>query len=533
MTKISQLPTGTTLDGTEMVPIVQQGITVEVPAASFSAPGGITPVAQGGTGASTAAAALANLQYLTALSGGVARSATAKNGDWVSVKDFGAVGDGVTDDTAAINTCIAAVNASPYRAVYFPAGTYKITSALAVTAPAFYAFGAGMNGTILKASGNFSAVFTFSLAVLQLRVSAMTIDQTGTTTQCVNLALNNSGGNYPLDFDFVQFKGDMNSTAGSLVYCGGVLGQFHSCVWTPNYASMVSLQLDGLNANTSVVNCVILGTGNGINFTKTGGATLGPNGVRIQDCILACFSAAYCIQVGGAALNTWITGCVCDQASTGVIRINSAAAATTITNGYAGTAASGTGQAIIMDATVAVVQISDMQIFGGNICILIGGSVSTRAQQIQITGCEFSGATAATIQADSVNGMILFNNLDTSSCQSLTTLGTNASKGSYVLGGNIWSSSACTLDASSSYRDDGTSRGGLVLNTRFNVTSGAATTSVVITHGLSLTPSNVIVTPVGSNPGTYWVSGITSTQFTINWTTAGAQTWHWQAQNYS
>ena len=41
----------------------------------------------------------------------------------MSVKDFGAVGDGVADDTAAIQ---AAVNA--YKNVFFPLGTYKITS---------------------------------------------------------------------------------------------------------------------------------------------------------------------------------------------------------------------------------------------------------------------------------------------------------------------------------------------------------------------------------------------------------------------
>ena len=47
---------------------------------------------------------------------------------WVSVKDFGAKGDGVTDDTAAIQ---AAINAAKF--VYFPAGNYIITSPIYMT----------------------------------------------------------------------------------------------------------------------------------------------------------------------------------------------------------------------------------------------------------------------------------------------------------------------------------------------------------------------------------------------------------------
>ncbi len=63
--------------------------------------------------------------FLQAGTGAVPRSVQSKERDIVSVKDFGAVGDGVTDDTAAIQ---AALNAS--KNVYLPAGTYKISSAL-------------------------------------------------------------------------------------------------------------------------------------------------------------------------------------------------------------------------------------------------------------------------------------------------------------------------------------------------------------------------------------------------------------------
>jgi hypothetical protein len=53
-----------------------------------------------------------------------------------SVRDFGAVGNGVTDDSAAIAGAIAAVSAAVGAAVMFPPGTYLIGSGAAVTFPA-------------------------------------------------------------------------------------------------------------------------------------------------------------------------------------------------------------------------------------------------------------------------------------------------------------------------------------------------------------------------------------------------------------
>lgn len=50
------------------------------------------------------------------------------DGAFLNVKDFGAAGDGITDDTVAIQTAInAAANANP---LYFPPGRYKVTDSL-------------------------------------------------------------------------------------------------------------------------------------------------------------------------------------------------------------------------------------------------------------------------------------------------------------------------------------------------------------------------------------------------------------------
>lgn len=59
--------------------------------------------------------------------GAVARTATAKMRDFLSVKDFGATGDGVADDTAEIQAAITAA-ATTGKTVYFPAGTYLVTT---------------------------------------------------------------------------------------------------------------------------------------------------------------------------------------------------------------------------------------------------------------------------------------------------------------------------------------------------------------------------------------------------------------------
>jgi len=69
---------------------------------------------------------LADISFIQAGAGAVTRTALAKMREPVSVKDFGAVGDGVNDDTAAI--MLALQNGGN---VLFPTGTYKVTTIVA------------------------------------------------------------------------------------------------------------------------------------------------------------------------------------------------------------------------------------------------------------------------------------------------------------------------------------------------------------------------------------------------------------------
>ena len=68
------------------------------------------------------------VSYQPPFTGSVATNVEAKLAQTVSVKDFGAVGDGVTDDTAAINTAVTYANSVGGGVVTFPFGTYMVNA---------------------------------------------------------------------------------------------------------------------------------------------------------------------------------------------------------------------------------------------------------------------------------------------------------------------------------------------------------------------------------------------------------------------
>ncbi len=84
--------------------------------------------------------------------GAVRRPVREKLADALSVKDFGAVGDGIVDDTLAIQAALTSATA-----VYVPPGTYRITNTLTVGYGQTL-YGAGQSSVIAGASAGFDLI---------------------------------------------------------------------------------------------------------------------------------------------------------------------------------------------------------------------------------------------------------------------------------------------------------------------------------------------------------------------------------------
>src|SRR5262245_2164370 len=107
---------------------------------------------------------------------------------WKSVKDFGAKGDGVTDDTAAIQAALNAlkpVRNSTWSVLYFPAGTYKVTQMLTSTRDVHYDYlgamiiGEDPNITIIKWAGPTGGTLLYWEGWYN-KISRLTFDGSGT-----------------------------------------------------------------------------------------------------------------------------------------------------------------------------------------------------------------------------------------------------------------------------------------------------------------------------------------------------------------
>lgn len=159
---------------------------------------------------------------------------------WFSAKDFGALGDGVTDDTASVQAAINACNAAGGGVVYFPFGTYLVTQLTLAGMANVQLQGSGA-GSVIKWSWNAAtaagSMITISAGTTRVRCrllafdgSSLTNPNAGRDNHLIRVGTGVGGGVTEIQFFQCQWKG-MVAASGDGVHVVGAAGNLVSKLW--------------------------------------------------------------------------------------------------------------------------------------------------------------------------------------------------------------------------------------------------------------------------------------------------------------
>lgn len=134
----------------------------------------------------TRRASLASLPVRVDDQAGQARTLAAKLREVVSVRDFGALGDGATDDSAAFQAAL-----DRHMAVHVPPGTYRLDMEIQVK-PRRRLFGAGRDATVVDARA--ARAFTFQRNAVPFQVeTAASADWNRSTLGAMTIRMSKGG----------------------------------------------------------------------------------------------------------------------------------------------------------------------------------------------------------------------------------------------------------------------------------------------------------------------------------------------------
>lgn len=233
------------------------------------------------------------------------RSYQDKLDETVSVKDFGATGDGVTDDTVAINRAITQIykstlnstNPEVRRTIYFPAGTYVITGAQILIPPYARLVGDGISSTFIKQTdATQDSVIAFTDHLFQtgaflgqnsatlptdISIEHMTLQNTSDKDVCIIDSVTNA------HFTGVAFKGILsNPTTAASVYTGVRVKSFAATTSNINFTqckfvnTRYALVSDESSRNVRLTDCYIAQVYKGIKLGQNSVSTY-PGAYRI------------------------------------------------------------------------------------------------------------------------------------------------------------------------------------------------------------------------------------------------------------
>ena len=218
-----------------------------------------------------AGAGSGKIGFSAAAAGSGSRTVQEKLRESISVKDYGAVGDGVTDDTAAIQAAINAVITPTGGGLYFPAGTYKITAKLLIPFSAGWRiFGASRDQTRIKQFTSNTRIFSFETQ----------------NTHSWEIS------DFTLEWSTAQSIAQTNAIAiffgtGVAAPEGFYQWQVRTCVFVRGFRAIAS---DAANSpalwGVHISNCMHHETMSGAFFVSTPTPSIGQPNYRIENCLI-------------------------------------------------------------------------------------------------------------------------------------------------------------------------------------------------------------------------------------------------------
>ena len=206
------------------------------------------------------------ITYDPPFTGAVATNVEAKLSDTVSVKDFGAVGDGVTDDTAAIQNAINYAASIGGSVIYFPTAVY-VAGMLTISGDNITLMGYGVT---LK-----NTRFTFTSTSSNIKLEGFYVyDDTGINTRYFLEIQGNYLTIQDCKFEFINhlqalgwvrrnvsylYFTRVHAIKGGLnIFGGGTDYHFTDCVWENGTDDAIAIKAPALDGNSFVTQNVTI-----------------------------------------------------------------------------------------------------------------------------------------------------------------------------------------------------------------------------------------------------------------------------------
>ena len=239
-----------------------------------------------------------NISYLPAGYGAVTTTVQAKLRQTVSVQDFGAVGDGVNDDTAAIQAAINALSAAGVGGtVLLPAGAYKITENLNITWPNSTDQNAPGRITIRGEGADLSYIYDYRSDASAATGGAITIDFT----------TGYSNKFFTMYFGQLSLIKKFNATTYSSGYTIGVgTGLYLKNI--PMTGEMDDIRIIGYNTGVSMMDCLGVTISNfnvqlaDLGFVVSKSTFSEPTMTQFNNCTVAGIKSVAYVIVGGGPI---------------------------------------------------------------------------------------------------------------------------------------------------------------------------------------------------------------------------------------